>query len=319
VFVVWGTKHKTRNAGIVGDQCEACGELAAFVVTDHYEAGHVYYISLTQGTYRGSSRTCERCGAEFRCHHDEYERLIPLPEAVDLSVQDLLEYTNPELLRAAERREELERQLTQGGRAAIEARRAIAIEELQALGAIPHSEELAARLLRWDELDESGRARLLDEADHAVAQARTWRQSVAVFVDASRSYRHSSDFKAALFGIFVFAAGIVSIPALITVPGVIGLAIVALLLAWWVHGILVRAALRRWVTRTLLPRTREAELPLDPMLEFLESVDYGDESLEPGLRELARRRSTLGEMLLDEGQLQPRQKAPDEEQGIFDS
>ena len=57
MFVVWGTKHKIKNVGVVGDRCEACGELAAFTVTDHFEAGHIYYISLTQGTLRATSKT----------------------------------------------------------------------------------------------------------------------------------------------------------------------------------------------------------------------------------------------------------------------
>ena len=59
MFVVWGTKHKIKNVGVVGDRCEACGELAAFTVTDHFEAGHIYYISLTQGTLRATSKTGE--------------------------------------------------------------------------------------------------------------------------------------------------------------------------------------------------------------------------------------------------------------------
>ena len=86
MFIVWGKKAVYRKLGHVADFCPFCREPKAFRLRRIGLAGHLYYISLTQGELVGYERTCHDCGTaldiEGGHYHAVSKQALPLPDLI---------------------------------------------------------------------------------------------------------------------------------------------------------------------------------------------------------------------------------------------
>jgi len=107
MFIVWGKKLVHRKLGHVADFCPICRKPRAFVLRRVGSAGHLYYVTVSQGELVGYERTCVQCGTAFNAEPTHYAtvapKLLPLPE--------LARQTFPDLEQAWKDRLDLERQL----------------------------------------------------------------------------------------------------------------------------------------------------------------------------------------------------------------
>ncbi len=91
---IWGKKYVYRRLGYVADFCPLCREVRAFELKRVGLAGHVYYISLTEGELAGHERRCTVCDTEFNAKPEIYAR----PSKELRTVRELLPLTFPNLV-----------------------------------------------------------------------------------------------------------------------------------------------------------------------------------------------------------------------------
>lgn len=90
---IWGKKYVYRRLGYVADFCSLCREVRAFELKRVGLAGHVYYITLTEGELAGHERRCTVCDTEFNAKPEIYAR----PSKELRTVRELLPLTFPNL------------------------------------------------------------------------------------------------------------------------------------------------------------------------------------------------------------------------------
>jgi hypothetical protein len=95
MVIVWGTKIKTYNMGLVADYCPICREPKAFQLKEYCEAGHLYYISLTHGKPFKYTVVCETCGVERAPSTGLTTKALKTNR--NLSIDDLIMKTFPDL------------------------------------------------------------------------------------------------------------------------------------------------------------------------------------------------------------------------------
>lgn len=113
MFIVWGKKLVYRKLGHVADFCPICRKPRAFVLRRLGSAGHLYYITVSQGELVGYDRTCVQCGTSFNAEPTQYAAVAPKPAPLP----ELARQTFPDLEQAWKERLDLERQLRQDPRA----------------------------------------------------------------------------------------------------------------------------------------------------------------------------------------------------------
>lgn len=94
-MIHWGTKHVYRRLGYVADFCPLCRGVRAFELIRVGLAGHIYYISLTQGELVGHRARCTSCGTEFVTAPEVYAR----PSTQAGALPELIKLTFPNLAR----------------------------------------------------------------------------------------------------------------------------------------------------------------------------------------------------------------------------
>lgn len=94
-FLIWGTKRREENLGIVADYCPECEAICVFLLRDIYSVGHIYWIPLGRGSLQATAKRCWDCRMEFYAHEDDYEEILPRESYGKISMQDMLERTNP--------------------------------------------------------------------------------------------------------------------------------------------------------------------------------------------------------------------------------
>lgn len=90
---IWGKKYVYKRLGYVADFCPLCREVRAFELKRVGLAGHIYYISLTEGELAGHERRCTVCDTEFNAKPEIYAR----PSKELRTVRELLPLTFPNL------------------------------------------------------------------------------------------------------------------------------------------------------------------------------------------------------------------------------
>lgn len=79
MFIVWGKKAVHRKLGFAADFCSICRCARSFAVRRIGMAGHVYYVSLSEGELVGFDRTCDTCGTSYPADPANYKTLSPTP------------------------------------------------------------------------------------------------------------------------------------------------------------------------------------------------------------------------------------------------
>ncbi|MFZ6723351.1 hypothetical protein [Undibacterium sp. Ji49W] len=95
MVIVWGKKHVFSKLGYVADFCPICRKPRAFEVRRVGLAGHVYYITVSQGDLIGYERTCLKCKTILNAEPTDYASIPkknePLPALVKKSNPHMLE------------------------------------------------------------------------------------------------------------------------------------------------------------------------------------------------------------------------------------
>lgn len=95
--LIFGTKGREEPCGVVADMCPSCQKVRAFLVVEHYEAAHVYWVSMGQGTLRGTSIRCLECNCQCHFEAHKYRQVLSHGEASRCDLKELVERTHPQL------------------------------------------------------------------------------------------------------------------------------------------------------------------------------------------------------------------------------
>ena len=90
---IWGKKYVYKRLGYVADFCPLCREVRAFELKRVGLAGHIYYITLTEGDLVGHERRCASCDTDFNAKPEIYAR----PSGESRPVRELIPLTFPNL------------------------------------------------------------------------------------------------------------------------------------------------------------------------------------------------------------------------------
>ena len=121
MFFLWGEYNEDREVGIVVDQCATCGRLSRFAVTHHKKVSHLYLIPLGTGTLAGVSRQCQSCGETTPARERQYARCVPRSSAKTMSIEALLEQTNPAVAADVRNRQQLAKSAASARPGAVDA------------------------------------------------------------------------------------------------------------------------------------------------------------------------------------------------------
>lgn len=97
MFIIWGTKTRYDQVGVVADWCESCRKVRAFSIKDYLDVPHLYFIPLGRWRKVETFRQCWECGARYYCSERQYDCLLTVHEAEDLSLSEMIRETNPDL------------------------------------------------------------------------------------------------------------------------------------------------------------------------------------------------------------------------------
>lgn len=90
-MIIWGRKTVRRHVGYVADFCPICACARPFAVTRVGSAGHLYFISVGDGTLVGHERACKVCTIALRADPAQYTAMATQP----LGVLELIQQTFP--------------------------------------------------------------------------------------------------------------------------------------------------------------------------------------------------------------------------------
>lgn len=308
MIIIWGTKPKKRDVGVIADRCDNCGDVQPFTLTDHFEAGHIYYISLTQGTYKASTAKCQTCGHEMICRKEDYAEVIPFEEADQLSLRDLLTDSNPRLLESMAVQANLQT-MAQEEMASADApgpdaaRFQDAVAKLSEAGDSAENRQLMRRLESWPSLDPGQRQALLDEVDQFLDAGERVGRAVQFIQLIAPTYPESAG---CLIGFLIFAAPM----ALFTLPFfknlIWGTVLVAVSLAagLFVFTRVAKVRSHGWVRRKLIPQADEQGVDLQVFIGVLAGIDTDDEMIDQQARNLAGGADAIAQVLLEDKLIQ---------------
>lgn len=107
MFIVLGRKLVYRKLGHVADFCPICRKPRPFALQRIGSAGHVYYVSVSQGELVGFERTCLKCHTVYNAEPTHYAKVAPKL----LPWNDMVRQTFPNLHEAWADRLALEQQV----------------------------------------------------------------------------------------------------------------------------------------------------------------------------------------------------------------
>jgi hypothetical protein len=232
-MIIWGTKVRRRRVGYVADHCAVCHEPRLFELIRVGIAGHLYFVSLTQGKLAGHEIRCCGCGLRVPTEQGKYDGVLHGADETD--VQTAIQRTQPHLGESEEDKKRIafDRRLLAGRLTADERHRAIGMP----FYLLEPDLALQKRERRWSPI---GR-----KVGWVVAALTVPILVLLAFTDRGGSPRVNW-----LFVPFCVAwlAGLFTIPYFIF------------------------TCMRSFIRRELEPRLARALAPLDPTLEELDSV-----------------------------------------------
>ena len=93
MIIIWGKKYVYTRLGNIADFCPLCREVRIFELKRVGLAGHIFYISLTDGDLVGHERRCTACGTELNARPEIYAR----PSTESRALRELIALTFPNL------------------------------------------------------------------------------------------------------------------------------------------------------------------------------------------------------------------------------
>jgi hypothetical protein len=220
---------------------------------------HVFFVTLAEGVTQATC-ICGQCGGQFACESWRYPEMVPAPGALSLTMETLIDRTNPTL---RERLEWAKRQEQFASDPRFEATR----RSLDQLRAGRLRAGLKADLLRWDRLDERQRADLAQKADE-LARAMRFAGSIAPQIPSRGGC------VTAVFVCLAVWTGFLWVPALAG-DGLwwgAGVAVAGLLAGAAVHQLVLDRQVRRWTHAVLVPEGRKSGVDFDQFLAILDDL-----------------------------------------------
>jgi hypothetical protein len=239
---------------------------------------HVFFITLAEGVTQAAC-TCGLCGGQFRCESWRYTEMVPAFEVPSLTMEGLLERTNPAL------KEELEwsRRLEEFG---TDPRFEAARQSLGQLRPGALSRRLKDDLLRWGRLDEGQRealVRVIDESARAMQFARS--------ID-SRVQSTAGCLIALLACLAVWTASL-WVPAVGGVGLWWGVAFAGLMAGVAVHQLVLDRRVRRWTHEVLVPEGRKSGIDFHQFVAILDDLPPPGPRSDGALRHLQEQATTI--------------------------
>jgi hypothetical protein len=223
------------------------------------EGMHIFFVPLTQGVTQ-SSCTCGLCSGEFRCEFWRYKELVPHFDALSLTMEALLERTNPVLKEQpgwSTRVEEL----------GADPRFKAAIRSLDEFREGPLSKRLRDELRRWDELDEGQREALVYTIDQS-ARVLRFAQSMAPRVPSAAGCIATPLACLAVWTAFLWLPQL----GLGALWQGVGVAFAGLAAGGAVHQLLLERRVSRWIHEVLVPEGQEAGIDFHHFIAFLDDL-----------------------------------------------
>jgi hypothetical protein len=288
MWFIWGPSHEEREVGVVAEQCPHCGQVAPCSIVGRFEGLQVYLITIAE-TATEAIGTCGSCGGHFRCDLWRYKEFVPPVVAASLTVEALLERTNPAL------RERLGWTQQQEAFAA-DPRFLPTVQAVEQLRLGPLRARLMKELRRWDCLDDGQREELARTARES-ARALAFADSVA-----NRFPRSAGCLPALLACIAVWSAFLWA-PAVRSLPGGILTGFAGLAAGAAVVQLLLTRGVRGWANDVLIPEGRNAGIDFGQLLVLIEDLPPPGPNSRDGLTVLKEYAATIREELVAAGEV----------------
>jgi hypothetical protein len=337
MFIIWGTKVNQDPRGTVADKCPVCMETERFAVTDHYEVGHIYFISLGPGTRVASTRACWRCGTEFNCVPDGYDEFLPDATAEAMSIDEIVERTNSQLAVARDARKQLEEMAREPselpGEAAtglmlpgtllrevppseLDRELRLALARLEAYeGTGPEVTELLQKLQAWRGLDAAGRAGLLQQVDAFIDSQQKIDRAISFLATMSLSFPQFLGCLPALALLVALASFFLWAPFNWNVTLAIGYALFGLLIVCVFFYYITNVIRRRWFRSVLIPQADEEGVDLKTLVVVMISIARSKDAIDEKVRELSSEARLLRQEVVALGrwEMRPTKSGAEEE------
>jgi hypothetical protein len=176
MFILWGESDHEEALGVVAGKCARCGAVAPMTLSRKMRRPHVYFLPTGKGRAVAVVVTCWKCNKRVELSRDEFPDYVTEADAERMSLDELLDETNPELanllrlgpsndpgLHDAIRKEPLSSTSNDS-----EADRLASVRD-RLVDAVARGHrrlgKLRRELQRWDDLDDAARERFLHHAE----------------------------------------------------------------------------------------------------------------------------------------------------------
>ena len=327
MFIVWGTKSRQEDGGVVGDWCDVCRGPNFHKLTNFFKVSHVYYISLGKGEYVGSTRQCTQCGTTVSCTGTAYTRVLTHQEAYGWTIEQILQATNPALFEQVHKQRALEYQIAQ--RMAQSANPAPGsplpsplarqadqrmLNALQTLGTLDARakdvSQFLDRLQKWDYLSASECEVLLHEIDAFVTEDRNVHAAIHFMKMLPIPTPAWIGYVGCLTGIVGVIVGFTALPFLQSwLWGPLFL-VLAITLWFFASTKATNKAVRGWVESVLVPRIRDRGVDARYFVGLLAAIKASGKGHEEKIADMARNVDLIADELVKHGLLTQEEEAP---------
>jgi hypothetical protein len=294
---IWGDVSGEQDLGVVAERCPLCGTVAACRVTGLVQGIHVFFVPVMSGVTK-TVCTCSSCGGHFAGNSGRYKTVVPAFDAITLTMEVLLERTNPALKVELAWSNMLE-QFKSDPRFAT---------ALNTIGELPRTlgARLKADLQRWGGMSEIQRAQFVQEIDES-ARTLHFAKSIASQVPGPGSS-----------GCLVGAAGCLAVClASFMIPAVregsfwwgVGVVIAGLLVAGAVFQFFMNRGVRRWIQDVLVPLGREEKVDFGRFIDLLDDLPPSGPRSNDAYSGLQEHAATIRDVLSEFGLLGSKQVA----------
>lgn len=310
-IIIWGKKIRTEPRGIVAEKCSVCGDTERFAVTDYYEVEHIYYIAIGRGTRVDCTSECARCRSQFRIAPDNYDDYLPPADADMLSLDEIVDRTNPRLAYSRDMRRGLETMAReQPSRAPGDTATGVTVpgtpvrevplpmqdaELREAIGRLEPYEgtgqevaKLMRRLQSWPILDAASRAGLLQEVNAFIETQQKTTRAVSFFnsMAAALPPRLGCLPATLLAGIFISGFFLTRITYWHAYYSV-GYAVIGILAVLATNLIVNAVLLRRWMRRTFVAKAIREKIDASTLVTVMANAAHSPDRIDDKVRALA--------------------------------
>lgn len=320
MFIIWGTKTREEDGGIVADWCDTCRAPSYHKLTHYFKVGHIYYIPLGKGTPAGTNRQCTQCGTTHSCNPSVYSRPLTHEEAIGRSFEEILQTTNPTLAETLHKQRAFEQQVAERiAQSADPATLASAVTPiggtadhrmlaaLQTLGTLDARDkdvvQFMDRLQKWDYLTPSEREVLLHEISAFAAEDRKVNAALHFIKMLPTPTPNWISYLGCFGGLAILIGGFSTVPFLqswlwgpLFVVGTTALLFFAYVKA-------SDKAVRAWVEKTLVPQLRQRDVDVSYLVGLLASIKGNTGGVDEKIADMARNIDVIADELMSRGLL----------------